>query len=70
MSNEAYLLDAKDVRLENVGLQTYGMSNNAVGIAYLFQINGDPNDYKLVYESPGMITKQTVSYVLSDIALP
>ena len=70
LSNEAYLLDPKQVRLENVGLQTYAVTPNAVGIAYLFQINGDPNDFQLIYESPGMITKQKVEYELNDITLP
>lgn len=70
MSNEAYLLDPRERRLENVGLQTYAVTGNSVGIAYLFQINGDPDDYKLVYESPAVITKQAVTYELLDIELP
>lgn len=70
LSNEAYLLDANKRRQENVGLQTYAVTPNAVGIAYLFQINGDPKDYQLIYESPGAISKQTIRYELSDIELP
>ncbi|MEZ6138636.1 MAG: hypothetical protein R3C53_27445 [Pirellulaceae bacterium] len=70
LSNEAYLLDANDKRLENVGLNTYSVRNNGVGIAYLFQINADPNDYKLIYESPAAISKQKISYELKDIELP
>lgn len=70
LSNEAYLHDANDHRLENVGLNTYAITPNAVGIAYLFQINGDPNDYKLIYESPAAITTQKVEYELHDIDLP
>lgn len=70
MSNEAYLRDAQDKRLENVGLNTYSITPNAVGIAYLFQINSDPNDYKLIYESPAVITTQKVQYELKDIDLP
>lgn len=70
LSNEAYLLDSKEVKIENVGLQTYAVTANAVGIAYLFQINGNPDDYQLVYESPGAISKQTVSFELQDIPLP
>ncbi|MCA9132917.1 MAG: hypothetical protein KDA45_07170 [Planctomycetales bacterium] len=70
LSNEAYLLDAQQTRLENVGLQTYAVMPNAVGIAYLFQINGDPNDCQLIYESPAAITRQTVAYKLQDIELP
>lgn len=70
LSNKAYLLGENGGRLENVGLQTYAITNNSVGIAYLFQINGDPNDYTLVYESPSSVSKQTVEYELSDIPLP
>lgn len=70
LSNEAFLRDARNTRIPNVGLNTYAITSNAVGIAYLFQINGDPNDYKLVYESPASVTKQTVAYELNNIALP
>lgn len=70
LSNQAYLLDALGKKMENVGLQTYAITPNAVGIAYLFQINADPDSYKLVYESPSTITKQTFSYELEDIELP
>ncbi len=70
LSNEAYLLDPKERRLENVGLQTYAVTPNAVGIAYLFQINGNPDDFQLIYESPGLITRETVKFELRDIELP
>ncbi len=70
LSNEAYLRDAKKTRMENVGLNTYAITPNAVGIAYLFQINGDPNDYQLIYESPAAVKRQKVEYELKDIELP
>ncbi len=70
LSNEAYLLDANEKRLENVGLNTYAIRPNGVGIAYLFQINANPDDYKLIYESPAAISKQTIAYELKDIELP
>lgn len=70
LSNEAYLRDANDRRMENVGFNTYAITPNAVGIAYLFQINGDPDDYTLIYESPAAVTTQKVEYELYDIDLP
>ncbi len=70
LSNEAYMLDPKERRMENVGFQTYGVTSNSVGIAFLFQINGNPDEYQFIYESPGTITKQTVKYELQDIELP
>ncbi|MFO1062895.1 MAG: hypothetical protein U0892_03355 [Pirellulales bacterium] len=70
LSNRAYLVDKEDNRQENVGLQTYTVGPESVGVAFLFQINGNPNDYRLVYESPGMITRQKVSFELKNIDLP
>lgn len=70
LSNEAYLLDPNERRLENVGYQTYGVTSNSVGIAYLFQVNGNPDEFQFIYESPGSITRQTVKYELEDIELP
>jgi hypothetical protein len=70
LSNEAYLLDPNERRLENVGLQTYAVNSNGVGIAYLFQINGNPDEFQMVYESPSAITRQKVTYELQNIELP
>lgn len=70
LSNQAYLLDKNNQRVENLGLNTYASSNSAVGIAYLFQINDDPNSFTLVYETPSSVSKQTVQFKLSDIELP
>jgi hypothetical protein len=70
LSNQAYLLDARDNRVENVGFQTYTVTPEAVGMAFLFQINGNPNDYRLVYESPGMITQQPFTFEIGNIELP
>ena len=70
MSNRAYLADSKGDKIENVGFQTYGTSNNGVGVSYLFQINQDPSQYKLIYESPSAITRQTIDFELKDIPLP
>ncbi len=70
LSNEAYLLDPKDRRLENVGFQTYGITSNSVGVAYLFQVNGNPDEFQLIYESPGSIARQKVKYELENIELP
>jgi hypothetical protein len=70
VSNQAYLLDASDSRIENVGFQTYAASDNGVGVSYLFQINEDPDSYKLIYESPTSMSRQTINYILKDIPLP
>jgi hypothetical protein len=70
LSNEAYLLDPKERKLENVGFQTYAITSDSVGVAYLFQINGNPDEFQLIYESPASIAKHSVKYELEDIELP
>ncbi len=70
LSNEAYMLDPNGNRVENLGFNTYAMTEDSVGIAYLFQINGDPDDFTLVYVSPASVSKQAVQYRLNEIILP
>ena len=70
MSNEAYLLDATGQRIKSAGSTTYAITPNAAGIAYLFEVEGNAQDYRLVYESPSAISMQTVKYNLRDIELP
>ena len=70
LQNRAYLIDGKQNRLENVGFNMYSSNGTSVGVAFMFQLTADPNEYTMIYESPGMITKQSVKFELSDIDLP
>jgi hypothetical protein len=70
LSNRAYILDTNDKRLENVGFQSYGANDRGVGVSYMFQLNNDPDTYKLIYESPSTIRRQTIEYELKNIPLP
>jgi hypothetical protein len=70
MSNRAYLVDPVGKVLENVGFQSVASSANGVGVSYMFQIAEDPGQYKLIYESPSSIARQTLDFQLNDIPLP
>lgn len=70
LSNRAFILDANDKVLENVGFQTYGASDKGVGVSYMFQLNADPDSYRLIYESPSSIKRQTINYQLKNVPLP
>lgn len=70
LSNRAYLVDSKQNRLDNAGFSTYAVSGDSVGVAFLFLLTEDPDSYSVIYESPGMITRQSVKFELSDIDLP
>lgn len=70
LSNRAYLVDSKQNRLENASMNTYAISGDSVGVAFLFLLTAEPDDYTLIYESPAMITRQNVKFELTDIDLP
>jgi hypothetical protein len=70
LSNEAFLVDAKDTKIMNVGKRYFQGVGNSANFSYLFQINGDPKDYELVFTLPGTFTEVTAPFVLTDIPLP
>lgn len=70
MNNEAFLLDDKDRRIENVGWQTYKMGGNEVGISYLFDMTNGPEKYRFIYEAPGAITEKDFKFRLPEMPLP
>jgi hypothetical protein len=70
MSHQAYVLDAKDQRVENVGWQTYQMNSEAVGLTYFFDLGDSVDGCRLVYAAPGAVAEQRVDFLLKDIPLP
>ena len=69
-SQEAYLRDAKDLRIESVADNEFPGVGGSAGLAYLFSIGGDPKDYRLVFEMPGGFSEASGSYELTDVPLP
>lgn len=69
-SQEGYLLDSKDVRIENVGDFEFPGVAGSAGLAYLFGIRGDPADYRFVFEMPGGFSEASTSYEIKDLPLP
>ncbi len=70
-SNEAYLMDSKDVRFDSFADSVSGSTQNAFGVSYIFNIgDGNPDDFRLIYEAPATIQTQTVKFELKDIPLP
>ena len=70
LSNHTFLRGPNERILENVGFNLYANSSSGVGINYLFQINGDPDDFQLIYDSPAMMSRQNLAFELLDIPLP
>ncbi len=69
--NECYLVDSKNRRIENAGLEATLLDRNEVGISYKFNLEGDtPGSCKFVYKTPAAIIRIPVSFEMKDIDLP
>ncbi len=70
MNNEAYIVDDKGNRSENIGWQTYKMSGNEVGINYLFDMSKGPEKYRFIYDAPGAISEREFKFKIPALPLP
>jgi hypothetical protein len=70
LSNDAYLVDAKGMRVENAGFETTNRSEDEIGVAYFFDVEGGLDGHKLMYHTPGTIYRLPVAYELKDLVLP
>ena len=69
-NNEGYILDEKDRRLENVGLQSSQNGRSGVEYKYFFDMNKGPDKYRFVFEAPGAVNEQTFDFELGEVELP
>jgi hypothetical protein len=69
-NNEAYLLDKTGKRVEHVGWSTTRMTENEIGLSYLFDIDGGLDDCTFVYRAPANLIDQSLEFVLEDVPLP
>jgi len=71
LRNEAAVIDAEGQLQEFLNLEvTQARTENAIGLAYLFDLESGPKGCKFVYKTPALIIKMPVEYELKDIPLP
>lgn len=70
LRNEAFIQDDKGARIENVGSHTYRLDGMQVGIAYLFDLPKNLDQYRFVYEAPGSVSQDSFSFELPEFPLP
>jgi hypothetical protein len=70
LNNDAHLEgpDGKPIPYDN--LEVTGQSENEIGIAYGFVLDGPPQKHQFVYQTPGVIMATGVDYVVKDVKLP
>jgi hypothetical protein len=70
LNNDAYLVDSKGMRVDNAGFETTNRSENEIGVAYFFDVQGGLDGHKLMYHTPATIYRLPVKYELKDLVLP
>lgn len=68
--NEVYLEDPEGKPAARPNMETTGQSENGVGVAYYFGVDGPLDDYTLVYKTPALILSKGFEYEIHDIELP
>jgi hypothetical protein len=69
-NNEAFLATPDGMMHEADGIETYRRTDDEVGVAYLFGIEGGLAGHTLVYKTPTVIVPLEVEFELKDIQLP
>jgi len=69
-NNECYMLDAAGERVDPDTFETTRQTENEVGMAYYYGIEGKLNGYKLIYKTPAVIIPLEMEYEVKDIPLP
>ncbi len=67
---DAYLEDDKGNRLQHAGWSTNRITDQDVGLAFLFEVEESLAGYRFVFIAPQSIMQQSVEYSLGGIALP
>ena len=69
-TQEAFLMDKTNKRVENVGWSTTRMNDKEIGLSYLFDVEKGLDGYKFMIRAPGNVVDQTVEFALEDVPLP
>jgi hypothetical protein len=68
--NEIYLETADGEQTEWATFETTLQTENEVGAAYYFAVDGPLSDYTLVYKTPALILSKQTEYEIGEVELP
>lgn len=69
-NNQVYLLDPQGKKIESLGIEATRQETNAVGLAFLFDLENGPANHQFIYHTPAAIIKLPVQYEIKNIDLP
>lgn len=70
LDNPVRLIDPKNRKIRPDGMEMFLHEEDKIGISYFFGLDQEPRGYKLEYETPVVVLKQTVPWELKHIRLP
>lgn len=70
LQGNAFLVDSEGNRVEHAGWSTHRWDAKEIGVSFLFDIEGELSDYRLVVQAPESVIEQTLDYTLRNIPLP
>ncbi len=70
LQGNAFLVDSDGNRVEHAGWSTHRWDAKEIGVSFLFDIEGELSDYRLVVQAPESVIEQTLDYTLRNIPLP
>ncbi len=70
LDNPVHLIDPQNRKIPPDGMETFLHERDKIGISYFFGLDHEPRGYKLEYETPVVVLKQSVPWELKHIPLP
>ncbi len=70
LDNPVHLIDPQNRKIPPDGMETFLHDEDKIGVSYFFGLDHEPRGYKLEYETPVVVLKQSVPWELKHIPLP
>ncbi len=67
---DAHLVGPDGAKTEHAGWATTRMTNNEIGLSFLFEVEDDLKGYRFVFQAPQSVAHQTLEYSLEQVPLP
>ena len=68
--NEIELVDQRGKKADLISSENYSQGRNETGIGYLFALDGEPSEYRLIYKTPALMIPVSLPFELVNLPLP
>lgn len=68
--NDAYMRTATGERIPHEGWRLLDKDDTSIRLSFTFALDQPLSDYKFIYRTPSLITRQTIRFAFEDVSLP